>query len=152
MTVSREAAMVALFSQVSSATLVDGITPAFVLSSRRIKLWGDVSATDKPCMFLIETHETRTQQPPQGLPSKLLLRAKAVIYTVSQSPNIVPSTQMNLMLDAVERALAPDDVTRNVFTLGGLVYRCWVEGDIVKTPGDLDGEGMAIVPINIMLP
>ena len=151
MTATREQAMVALFNTLKSATMADNVTPAFKLASRRIKLWGDVPAQQQPALFLIETHETRMQQPPQGMPSKLLMKASAVVYTSTPDTGI-PSTAMNLALDSIERALKPDDLSRNVFTLGGIVYRCWVEGNIIKTPGDLDGQGMAIVPILMLLP
>jgi len=39
-----------------------------------------------------------------------------------------------------------------VFSLGGMVDHCWVEGETLKDPGDLDGQGLIIVPLNILLP
>jgi hypothetical protein len=86
------------------------------------------------------------------MPSHLTMKATAIIYTATGSPDVIPSTQMHLCLDALDKAMLPDDPTRNIFTLGRLVYRCWIEGDIIKVPGDLDGQGMAMVPIHILLP
>jgi hypothetical protein len=151
-TLARETVLNALFTKLCTAVQLGTATPFFITASRRIKLWGDVPSNQKPALYLIETHDQRTQQPPQGLQSKLLMKASAVIYTFTGSDVDIPSTQLNNAVDALEATLVPDDPYRNVFTLGGLVYRCWVEGMIIKTPGDLDGEGMAIVPINILLP
>lgn len=149
---TREVIMAKLFTVLSSSTQTDNATPAFKLCSRRVKLWGDVDASDKPAMYLMETHETRKQQPPQGMPSMLLMKASVIVYTFTGTSSEIPSIVMNNCLDSIEKALKPDDLSRNVFTLAGLVYRCWVEGSIVKTPGDLDGEGLAVVPIHILVP
>jgi hypothetical protein len=96
--------------------------------------------------------DKREQQPPQGLPSKLTMHFFLVVYVASDTGTVAPSDQMDYCLDQIDIALAPDDRNRNVFTLGGLVYRCWIEGMIKIAPGDDDGQGMAIVPIHILLP
>jgi len=152
MTVAREQVMAALFTALSNAVYSDGTSPVFNSVSRKLKLWGEVPHDQQPAMFLVDTHETRTQQPPQGLPSKLLMRTAAIIYVSTTNSEDVPSVQMNLVLDAVDKVFLPDDLIRNVFTLGGLVHYCRIEGNIAKTPGDLDGQGMAVIPINVMLP
>ena len=54
-------------------------------------------------------------------------------------------------LDALEEALAPPPGFDRQ-TLGGLVHYCRIEGRVVKDPGDLDGQGLALVPIKILAP
>ena len=146
-----EQAMCGLFTQLTAASQEDGITPAFITTGRRLKLWNDVSAEHKPALFLIETHEQHTPQPPQGAPSKVLIKAAAIIYTATNNPEAVPATQLNNAIESIKAQLLPDDFGRNVYTIGGLAYRCWIEGQLVKVPGDMDGLGMAIVPVNILL-
>ena len=40
----------------------------------------------------------------------------------------------------------------NKFTLGGRVDRCWIDGIITKIDGAIDGQGMIVVPISILVP
>lgn len=59
------------------------------------------------------------------------------------------------LIEAVEAALEPSPSdSLAVVTLGGLVTHCWIEGDGVIVPGDIDptGQGMATLPVNILLP
>lgn len=53
------------------------------------------------------------------------------------------------LLDAVDAALAPNIVTRRQ-TLGGLVSHVWIDGKIMKDPGDIDGDGIAVIPVKIL--
>lgn len=43
----------------------------------------------------------------------------------------------------------PTSVTRKQ-TLGGLVPHCWIDGKVMKDPGDLDGDGIAVIPLKIL--
>jgi hypothetical protein len=58
------------------------------------------------------------------------------------------------LIEAVESALEPHVEPQGALTLGGKVFRCWIEGNSYMFPGDIDpnGQGMAIVPVKIMLP
>ena len=58
-------------------------------------------------------------------------------------------SDINSVLDAIDAALAPSGEARQ--TLGGLVSHCRVDGTVMRDPGDLDGDGMVIVPISITL-
>ena len=57
-------------------------------------------------------------------------------------------------MDALDAALAPAgaDLTLGRCTLGGTAYRCAIDGKPLKDPGDLDGDGLLLVPITIVLP
>jgi hypothetical protein len=142
---TREQVMQALFLHLQA--IAD-----FKTAGRRLKLWADVPPGDQPAMFLVDHHEKSTPQP-RGLPNKLLLRANVFIYFQSGTDQTVtPDTLLNGYLDALDVALAPDNVMDGVFSLGGMVDHCWVEGETLKDPGDLDGQGLIIVPLNILLP
>ncbi len=144
MTASREAIYTALFNRLSAAA-------AFKTKSRRVKLWSDVNAADKPALFLAQRGESY-KQGNEATPQRVTLKADVIIYTnVGKDPNVIPSTSLNDLVDAVDAALAGDVVTGRQ-TLGGLVSHCWIEGDILLEPGDLDGDGLAVIPVRILIP
>lgn len=140
----REKIFQALFTLIQNAA-------SFKTASRRLKLWSDVNPADKPAVFLVQ----RPQKYVQGggnLPQKVTLEAQIIIYTnAGKDPNVVPSTEMNALLDAIDTAIGWKPVPGQQ-TLGGLVTSCWIEGDVFIDPGDLDGDGVAIIPVKILVP
>ena len=152
----REAAYLALFALGQGmswpSTLGDG--GSFVTTSRRVKLFNDVGADQRPALFQAEHDETWTQK--TGLPYKRQLNAHWIIYIASGKDSMsVPADELNAILTAAEVALAPKPgdpgwPSRN--TLGGLVYHCWIEGEVFKDPGDLDGDGLLMIPFKILAP
>ena len=63
-------------------------------------------------------------------------------------PYSSPAPALNVLLDAVEVALAPDFTGYQ--TLGGLVYDCKISGKIETLEGILGGQEVALVPIEIL--
>lgn len=120
---------------------------SFVYSARRVRLWGDVPGQPALCQA---EHDEDIQQTTR-LESKTTLNASWLIYqNTGADPTAVPAVENNLILDAVQ-ALFPDD-PEDVQTLGGLVHYCRISGKVFKDPGDLDGQGLIIVPITILVP
>jgi hypothetical protein len=141
MTASREAIMSALFA------LVSGSAP-FVTSSRRLKLWTDVPAAERPAIFQYERDDSYTNGK-QYLPI-IEMNVDLYIYTYPGTDSgITPISVLNPLLDAVDAALAPSKVTGRQ-TLGGLVSHVWIDGKVMKDPGDLDGDGIAVIPVKIL--
>lgn len=127
---------------------------AFKTVSRRVKLFHDVDkAAMQPACYQAEHDED--QQPNTSTPGKVILSASWIIYFASSDLQPGAVTQ-NRILRGVRRALRslPTDPgysdRRN--TLGGLVYYARIEGKIFKDPGDIDDQGMLIVPIKILVP
>lgn len=127
----------------------------FVTISRRVKIFSDVPGAQQPACFQAEwaTNETQTT----NLPYKTTLDANWIIYqNINKDPNALGATENNLILGGVRAALAPtpDDPgfldRRN--TLGGLVHHCFISGRIFKDPGDIDSQGMMVVPIKLLVP
>lgn len=58
------------------------------------------------------------------------------------------------LIEAIENALEARVEPQGALTLGGRVFHCWVEGNSFMFTGDIDpyGQGMAIIPVKIMLP
>ena len=70
-------------------------------------------------------------------------------------PNVVPGSMFYPLIESVESALEPSPSSSfAVVTLGGRVTHCWLEGEGIIIPGDLDpnGQGMATLPVSILIP
>lgn len=153
MMTSREAileALCALLAQAQFTTPINGCnTWAFL--SRRLKLWGDVASADQPALFVTEHGETIAYSS-ESLPGKTTVNVDLFVYIAAgKDPDRVPARDLNIALDAIQACLAPGPANGSQ-TLGGLVAHCRIEGRIVKDPGDLDGQGLALVPIKILAP
>jgi hypothetical protein len=147
-TPTREAIYSALFALVSGAY-------AWKTSARRLKLWGDVPPSMRPALFQFEGVEDDDEWTGSGgLQLVRTLACKLFIYTDASDPSTIGATQLNNINDALDAALAPSggDVMTNRQTLGGLVSSCRIKGRRFKDPGDLDGDGLLIVPISIVWP
>lgn len=144
---SREDIFGALFDL--SATLTWGSPPrALGYRSRRVRTFADITG-EFPAFCQAEHDETHTQT--VGMPAIRTLKASWIIYqNVGTDPDAVPATETNLILDAIE-ALFPtaEDEWQS---LGGLAYSCMIDGKVFKDPGDLDGIGLLIVPLSIVVP
>lgn len=151
---TREQIYTALFAKLQAATfgipIGPGAVSTWVTTGRRLKLWGDVDPNLQPAMYMTD-HDEHSDQPGRGQPAKRFLYAQVWCYARCDG-DLVGSVIVNTMMDAIDRALTADDKTANVLTLGGLVYRCWNAGKIVKDPGDLDNQALLIIPIEILWP
>jgi len=141
----RETAMAALFATVS---------PAYGWASspsRRLKLWSDVPSASRPALFLHEGGNDRYSGPDAKL-RKRVLEAKLFVYVDAHGSN--GSSALNEILDAIDAALEPKggDILLGRQTLNGAAYDCRIDGTVFKDPGDLDGDGMAIIPVIVTLP
>lgn len=149
----REAIMGALSALLATARFdqpINGLG-SWASMSRRVRLWNDVAPADQPALFLGE-HGENIAYSLDAFPGKTTLNVDCLIYTCAgRDPGQTPAKALNLAIEALIGALAPDPKVGRQ-TLGGLVQYCRVEGRIVKDPGDLDGQGFALVPIKILIP
>ena len=143
----REAAVTALLATVTGAFA--WATPP----SRRLKLWSDVPRLTRPACFLFEggneTHANTTSPI-----SRRTIEVRLFVYTDASSLVSPPASQLNTIADALDAALAPKaaDIPLGRNTLGGAAYWARIEGSTLKAPGDLDGDGILVVPVKITLP
>lgn len=151
---NRETIFSALYAQLQTATKADGRTPAFVTVSRRFRMWTDVPQDQRPALF-IQQKKNSYSRAAQGesAPQKVTLNAILWIYTYHNVGDqaVVPATDMNNLLDAIDRALQGSAMT-GLQTLGGLVSHCWIEDDVDFDAGDIDGDGVATIPVKILVP
>lgn len=125
----------------------------FVTMSRRVVLFGE--CPQQPACYQAEHGDVVSQV--TGMPYKTTLEAKWIIYqNVAQDPDALGVVENNRIIEGCYAALAPRPTDpgyadkRN--TLGGLVHHCFISGNLFKDPGDLDGQGMIIIPIKILVP
>lgn len=118
-------------------------------TGRRVHLWTEVA--EQPALFLRNQQDIVSSRPTR-MPGKTTLECEAWIYSnAGGDPTAVPAVTLNYLIEAIETVLKPSPGLE-VQTLGGLVTHCWIEGAIEKHTGDLDGQAIAVVPINILCP
>lgn len=142
---SREQIAVALFA------LLQTMGNSFATYSRRPKLWDQ--STAMPALYVGNPQEEYTYQHGTAAPAHITLDFDIFIYiNVALDPNSVPDTLMNSLLDKVEATLGGYAINGQAQTLGGIVNHVWMEGTIHRVPGYLDGHGMALFTIRVLVP
>ena len=136
-----EAIYAALFALAQS---IDGLTT----TSRKLESWSKVPAANQPALFQVEKNYQPTQR--QGLPAVWLLHAEWYLYVSGEAQDQLPSVQLNRLLKQIVEALPPTTDATQIQTLGGLVQRCWITGEIETDEGVLGSQRVAIVPIEIL--
>ncbi len=121
---------------------------SFLCRLRRVKLWGDLPG--QPALCQAEHDETFTQT--TGLPPRRVFNASWLIYhDAGKDPDAAPTCETNQILDAIE-ALFPSGDPDHLQTLGGLVHHAFINGKVLKDSGDLDGQALIVVPIQMVVP
>ncbi len=145
----REAVAAKLFETVNAAA---SKVVNLKTSSRRLRHFSSVDGAEMPALFQCQNSETQDRMLKDG-PAKRTMHFSFWLYTAdAQEPEVIPSQQINNMVDAVEAALRPDPLTGK-FTLGDLVSHCWIEGTIEIYEGvTADGKSVAIIPIAVLMP
>jgi hypothetical protein len=153
---TRELVAAALFNIV---TVSVGAVVGLKTSDRRIKMPKDVAPSQTPALFQVQVKETYEREPGHliAIPPKRTMHFDLWLYVTdatntTSGVTVVPSTQLNTMIQAVEAAFVPDFPTGGA-TLGGLVAAARIEGviDYLETRTK-DGLSMAMIPITVLIP
>jgi hypothetical protein len=139
---TREPIYAALFATVSGAA-------SFVTSSRRLRHWSDVGPAEQPSLFVVQKSETVQRR--KGLPPKWTLSVDLFVYARAPDDLTPATTVLNPLIDSIESVLAAAAPTATQ-TLGGLVEHAWISGKIETDEGVLDGQAVAIIPVEILVP
>jgi hypothetical protein len=134
----------------------------FKRKERRIVEPSNIPPDQRPsiCVFPHVSAETHKSFGP-GIPPEITLNMLAIIYTdakvATESSGIAPISLLNPIVDAlVNIKLAPDLMTlRQTLgedAAGPFCHHAYVAGDVIKNGGDLDGLGIAIIPVKILVP
>jgi hypothetical protein len=144
--VPRETIAAALLTLLQGTKI--GGQPAFLTTGRRARVWGDVTPGDQPAAFLNHGGETAMQDKAYGA-TKWLLHFEIVIYLrADATPDAVPDTAINAILDAVDAQILGTPGQRQ--TLGKVVYQTWIEGEILIDTGILDQQVAILIPIKVL--
>jgi hypothetical protein len=121
--------------------------------SRRLKLWSDVPAANRPACFIYEGGQETYSWSETALP-KRVIEVKIFVYLNAKDPGAVGATLVNKVMDAIDDAfrLIGGDIISGRNTLNGAAYHCRIDGKTLKDPGDLDGDALLIAPVKIVLP
>ncbi|WP_182180525.1 hypothetical protein [Methylobacterium radiotolerans] len=143
----RNAAVVAL------QTIVAGAYRWKSGPTRRLKLFADVPAAQRPAVFLHEGGDESYAWSSGAVPRRTI-EVRIFVYIDARDPRVIGAAQLNDIMDALDQALAPAgaDLALGRTTLAGTPYMVRITGRPVKVPGDLDGDGLLVVPVAIELP
>ena len=136
-------ALLALFDDMKTVTTV----------SRRFK---DMTQTSQsalmPYLALTRPKEIYPPRASIQLPPKRTWTCFAEIFlSVGQNQSVIPDEAVCNIMDEIDAVIKPP-VGKQVQTLGGLVDHCYIEGEVIEVPGDLDGIGFIRIPIKIVVP
>lgn len=148
-TLTREGITVALFNLLAAL-------PGLNTTSRRLAHWSDVPPEEQPALFLSAGNQAQ-EQDPDGLPCRWRMAFSVHLYNYSTDPTVAPSTGINVLLDALEAALAPIHAGApgwpgSVQVLGdttGRIRHAWISGPVETDEGVLGPQAVAIIPIEV---
>src|SRR6266404_1488272 len=125
----REIVAAALFTLLQG-TQIGGL-PAFKSTSRRPQIWTNSPIANQPAMYLAHTGEQAVQSQSYGL-TKYLLHFEILIYARADgSPNAVPDTLINSLLDAIDAQMQSTPPGDRQTLPGNVAYHAWIEGEIL---------------------
>jgi hypothetical protein len=142
----REQIYAALFAQLQGALLAP--TGPFKTVSRRWQDPSQISPADRPAIYQVQKDElARTSV--IGVPVVWKIGLDLVLYTGGDAePNVVQSTELNNLLDAVEAAL--QSATSGLAqSLSKQVTSCRIDGKLEIVENVQGTMAMAVVPILI---
>jgi hypothetical protein len=118
--------------------------------SRRLTDPSQVQPENGAALFINETGEhLEPTRGFEGLITKQMLTCDLYLFVSQQAPDAVVSTLINNMIYSIRTAIAPPSPSPYQ-TLGGTVSHCWIKGKVEIIEGVQDGQGMAIIPIEIL--
>ena len=121
----------------------------FATYTRRVKMWTQDGLVQP---YLGIRHVGSNDEYQQNM-SVTTLHVELWIYAPADADVTgPPDATLNALEKAVRNAMAPDQVQTNRFTIGGLVFWFRILGRSDKNPGDNDGQGVLVLPLQITLP
>lgn len=155
MSVSREIALEALVAWLSTATW-GSPAESFALVTRRLAAPEQMATPGSPGLAVIVHREHTNRQGPTRPPIRTMSVLAIVYIDVGDDETAIPDALLNPIKDALDALFdplsLPNAVTDGRCTLGGTVFAAFISGETIQAPGDTTGKGIAMVPIDIILP
>ncbi len=150
-----EYVMSQLWAQVTPLIQTVGTPPTtgkpFVYGSRRVQLWSDVPAANKPAVFLYQD-KLNSYRPSDHVPAAMTVDAQLFIYLDATDQSTVPVTALNALFQTVLGVLSCNNPTQETFLIPGTQARLRIDGDVYFESGDLTGNGLCLIPLKILIP
>ena len=125
-------------------------TPGITTVSRRLTDSSNISLSQYPALFINQTGETITPTKGfEGLNSKQMLHCDLYLNVNTSTQEAVCSTQLNELVAAIRAAIAPTPPSPYQ-DLSQTVSHCWISGKIEIIEGVQNGQGLAIIPMDIL--
>jgi hypothetical protein len=132
---------------------------SFKTTGRRVVTWADVDKERQPALFMAQAGESALRV--KGFPAKWTISVKLYLYCHAENDHAPVGPVMNPLLDAiaalVQTKANPDGSRRpllpgetNDLGIAG-VSHCWIEGNIETDEGALGSQGVAIIPVSILV-
>lgn len=154
--ISRNDVYNALLAKAKTAAWGAGPQTSFVTVSRKWRAPADVPPDERPALFQLEPVEEIVQK--TNMPYRQTFKPTWLVYTWSdpQDQTDIGAAILDDVIDALLRAIDPgamDDFAADPRqTLDGLVYKVSVSEAILKVSGDDTGNGMAVIPLTVLVP
>lgn len=123
----------------------------------RLRKWVQIQQTteaERPMLLMLEDDEDWVR-PRAGMPpTRIFLQVTFLIYAWTMGLDN-PAKVLNDLLDPITDVLKPDPGEQlGIYsqTLNGKVYDAWVVGKVIKVPGYRDGNGLAVLPVKVLVP
>ena len=144
---TREAALAALFARISTAYAWNN-SP-----TRRLVLWDQSPQEQRPAFYQFEGGR-EVYKWTNGVLAARTIEARLFVYLDSSDHTIAGAMLMNSIMDAIDAAMAPTgaEIAFGKCTLGGTCDHARIDGEIITDPGDIDDDGLIMVPVRITLP
>lgn len=145
MPATREQIMTALTNLLESSA-------TFVTVGRRLRDPEGLRADEAPALFVVE-HEDTYKRPVFNAPPIREMNVMAIVYADGGNDQTqIPAAFINNMLDVLDGLLKGENAVVKKNTLGGLVEACFIEGQVLRSSGNVTGQAWANIPIRIVIP
>lgn len=123
----------------------------FITMTRRLKNFSDVSAEQMPTFYMVEGDQ-ESDVVRRGIPTRWKLYVEFWMYFWQQDTTAPIMPTVNPILDQVRGCLAPDNLSVNELTLGGLVSHVRTIQRTRIWEGTNDGNlTVVMMPVEILL-
>lgn len=151
-----EGVMAALWAQLLPLVVANNMPPTqsqpFAFGGRRLRLSADNMPANKPAIMLHQP-KIRSDRPDDSVPGKYTVQANLFIFTdAGTNQSEEPIIAMNKLIFPVLQKLKSNNPIQNVYIIPNTQARVRIDGDIITDAGDLDGNGLAIIPLKIIIP
>ena len=129
----------------------------FKTKSRLWQHWSDVPAELQPALFMTQVVQA-AKADRTGIPTIWELGARIYLYAnVGQqsdggkAPAQILNPLVDKICDLIQPAQPGSGMITNEQTLGGLVTKCRISGDLVTDEGLLGPQGVVMIPVKILV-